>query len=370
MRLGIAGCGWIVEREHAPALLEAKNVEVVAVADVAPERARLVGKIFDLPERDCLDDARKLIERSDIDAISIATPPNVRTELVALAAASGKHIICEKPLSTTLADADEMIEVCARAGVKLLVFHNYLYFPETRLARKLIAEGEIGEVLATEITGFGARPWEGTESFRPGWRRNLEAAGGGALMDVAVHAVYLTEAYHGRPVDSVSAVVRYDESGVDTAGYCRFGLGSGIGMLGVAWEEGGASLNIMGTEGHISFVFDEHMGYYGVPARTVRLFPDSGRPSRSWYMPFGRPFFTAELFEDIAATIAGDGCYPAVGEDARRAVEVVFAAYRSAATRSIVELPLPKDELYRKGLAGLASAVSGTSAGGVGVTTS
>jgi predicted dehydrogenase len=355
MRLGIVGCGWIVEREHAPALRGAKGVDVVAVADVVPERARLVGRYLDLEERDCLDDPRRLIERSDIDAVSIATPPNVRIELVKLAAASGKHVICEKPLATTLAAADEMIECCVRAGVRLLVYHNYLYFPETKLARQLIAEGEIGEVLATDITGFGARPWEGTEAFLPGWRRVVSQAGGGALMDVAVHAIYLTEAYHGRPVDSVSAEVRYDATGVDIAGYCRFALGSGVGLLGVGWGQGGATLSIMGTEGHISFVFDEHMGYYGVPARAVRLFPASG-PSRSWYMPWARMFFTAELFEDIGATIDGNGGrYPAAGEDARRAVEVVFAAYRSAATQQIVKLPLPRDDFYRNGVVDLRS---------------
>ena len=355
MRLGIIGCGWIVEREHAPALRGARGVEVVAVADPVPERARLVGRSFGLAESDCLGDPRRLIERNDIDAVSIATPPNVRTELASLAAASGKHVVCEKPLATTLAAADEMIQLCASAGVRLFVFHNYLYFPETKLARQLIAEGEIGEVLATDITGFGSRPSEGNEAFLPGWRRKLSHAGGGALMDVAVHAIYLTEAYHGRTVDSVSAEVRYDSSGVDVAGYCRFGLGSGVGLLGVAWEEGGASLSIMGTEGYISFVFDEHMGYYGFPARAVRLFPASG-PSRTWYMPFGRTWFTAELFEDIAKTIEGGGeYYSATGEDGRRAVEVVFAAYQAAATQTVVSLPLAKDELYRDGLAALHS---------------
>jgi predicted dehydrogenase len=358
MRLGIVGCGWIVEREHAPALRSARGVDVVAVADLATERARLVGAMFGLKEDACFTEAQRLIERNDIDAVSIATPPNIRTELVALAAASGKHVICEKPLATTLAAGDEMIECCARFGVQLFVYHNYLYFPETRLARKLIGAGEIGEVLATEVTGFGARPWEGTEAFVPGWRRVVSHAGGGALMDVAVHAIYLTEAYHGRSVDKVSADVRYDASGVDVAAYCRLGLGPGIGQLGVAWGQGGASLSIMGDAGHISFVFDEHMGYYGAPARAVRLFP-AGGPSRSWYMPVVRTFFTPELFEDIAATIEGtDNRYPARGEDARRAVEVVFAAYRSAATQAVVELPLQRDTLYNKGLAGLQEARS------------
>jgi hypothetical protein len=76
-------------------------------------------------------------------------------------------------------------------------------------------------------------------------------------------------------------------------------------------------------------------------------------------MPFVRTFFTPELFEDIAKTIEGGGeCYPATGEDARRAVEVVFAAYQAAATKTVVGLPLPKDELYRNGLMALHSSAA------------
>jgi predicted dehydrogenase len=273
-----------------------------------------------------------------------------------MAAAAGKHVICEKPLATTLAEADALVDSCSSAGVRLAVYHNYLYFPETILTRELIASGAIGDVVATELSGYGARPWEGTSAYRPGWRRQGADAGGGALMDVAVHAVYLTEAYHGRTVEAVSADVRYDEAGLDVAGYCRLRLGEGVGVLNVAWGLGGAAVRIMGTRGHIAFVFDENMGYYGAPARAVRCSTE-GEPTRTWYMEIGRPFFRTPMFEDIGATFDGrSSAYPVTGVDGRRAIETIFAAYRSAVTGHEVALPLPVDDLYTQGLSALRAA--------------
>ena len=330
----------------------------MAVADLATERARLVGAMFGLKEDACFTEAQRLIERNDIDAVSIATPPNIRTELVALAAASGKHVICEKPLATTLAAGDEMIECCARFGVQLFVYHNYLYFPETRLARKLIGAGEIGEVLATAGDRLRRSPLGGDRGVcswmaprcQPRWRRGLD--GRRCSRDLFDGGLPWPIRRQGQCRRSI----RRQRCG--RRGLLPFRSWSGHRPARCRLGTGGASLSIMGDAGHISFVFDEHMGYYGAPARAVRLFP-AGGPSRSWYMPVVRTFFTPELFEDIAATIEGtDNRYPARGEDARRAVEVVFAAYRSAATQAVVELPLQRDTLYNKGLAGLQEARS------------
>lgn len=352
MRLGLIGCGWIVEREHVPALLEGSGFQVVAVADISAQRARLVGALAGLAERDCYDDPFALLRRGDVEVVSIATPPNARVELVRAAAAAGKHVVCEKPLATTLAHADEMIETCRSADVNFTVYHNYLYFPETILARELIASGAIGTVVATEISGHGARPWAGTDAYQPGWRQRVGDAGGGALMDVAVHAVYLTEAYHGRPVDAVSASVRY-EDGIDVAGYCRLRLGEGVGLINIAWGHGGATLRIIGTDGHIEFVFDEHMGYYGAPARAVRC-TTSGEPTRTWYPQLGRPFFRAPMFDALAAAFAGDpDAYPVTALDGRRAIETIFAGYMAAATSAEVALPMAEDDMYTRGLPAL-----------------
>ena len=140
MRFGLIGCGWIVERDHIPAMLQSERVDIVAVADVSPERARLAGRIAGLPESACLTDYRALLDRSDVDIVSVASPPGTRLKIVRDAAAAGKHIVCEKPFALSLADADEMIAACEAADVTLGIYHNYLYYFEHRLASRLITE--------------------------------------------------------------------------------------------------------------------------------------------------------------------------------------------------------------------------------------
>lgn len=363
MRIALIGCGWIVERSHVPALRDAEGVEVVAVADTSLERAWIVARALGLPASACTTDHRDLLARADVDAVSIATPPASHRPLVEEAAAAGKHVICEKPLATTLADADAMIGACAQAGVQLALFHNYLWYPETQEALRLIREGAIGEVVATEVSGFGARPWVGAEQGAPGWRHRLGASGGGALMDAGVHALYLTEAYHGAPAERIGATIRRGEDGVDTWAFCQLHFpGGGLGMVNVAWGEGDGRLSIMGTEGHITFLFDEGNGYYGMPARGFKV-GRVGGDTRVWHRPLTwYRLFAPEIFSDFAAAVDGEdpSRYATHGAEGRRAIELALAAYRAGeegGAGGLVSLPLPSsDPVYAGGFAALAAA--------------
>ncbi|ADB53418.1 Gfo/Idh/MocA family protein [Conexibacter woesei] len=357
MRIALIGCGWIVERSHVPALRDAVGIEVVAVADTSIERAQIVAKALGLPQSACTTDHRALLDRADVDAVSIGTPPDSHRALVEEAAAAGKHVLCEKPLATTLADADAILAACERAGVQLGLFHNYLWYPETQEALKLIREGAIGEVVATEISGFGLRPWVGAEQGAPGWRHRLGSSGGGALMDAGVHALYLTEAYHGAPAERIGATVRRGDDGVDTWAFCQLHFpGGGFGMVNVAWGEGDARLSIMGTEGHITFLFDEGTGYYGMPARGFKV-GRVGSDGRIWHRPLTwYRLFMPELFSDFAAAVdhGEPSRYAAHGAEGRRAIELALGAYRAAEEGATVALPLTAaDPVYERGYAAL-----------------
>jgi predicted dehydrogenase len=359
MRIALIGCGWIVERSHVPALRDATGIEVVAVADRSPERAQRVAALLGLDASAIHTDHEAVLARSDVDAVSVATPPSSHREIVCAAAQAGKHVLSEKPLATTLADADAMIDACAAAGVLLGLFHNYLWYPETRHALKLIADGAIGEVVATDISGFGTRPWVGAQEGQPGWRHEVGASGGGALMDAGVHALYLTEAYHGTPAERISATVRLGPDGVDTWAFCQLQFaGGGFGAVNVAWGEGDGRLSIMGTEGHITFVFDEGNGYYGMPARAVRL-ARVGHETRIWNRPLSwYRLFEPALFSDFAAAVDGGDWsrYGADGRAGRRAIELALGAYRAAADGGPVALPLaPSDPVHAGGYTALAS---------------
>jgi predicted dehydrogenase len=357
VRLGLIGCGAIAELGHVPTLLRSDVATIVATADISASRARHLGQQAGIEGKDCVSDYRRLLERSDVDAVSVATPPSTHREIVEAAAEAGKHVICEKPLALTLADADAMIDVCRQRRVTLAVYHNYLYHPETVLARKIIDEGSIGEPIATEIAGLGARPSLGVAEYRPDWRWTVGDAGGGALMDIGVHAFYLTEAYHRRHVTSVLASVRYGETGVDVAAFCQLRLAERVGIVNVAWAHGNAALTVLGTEGSLSFVYDEGNGYFGSPARGIRV-RSLGRPSTTHYLPPDRIWFQPNVYSDFAAAIKGSGSFSALGEDGRRMLEIAHAAYRAAVNWTPVELPLAtSDAVYSSGVAAVLNEV-------------
>jgi predicted dehydrogenase len=350
MRFGLVGCGWIVERDHIPAMLRSEKVDIVATADVAPERARLAARIAGLSDDAAYPDYRSLLERDDVDIVSVATPPSTRPQIIRDAAAAGKHIVCEKPFALSLAAADEMIAACQAARVTLAIYHNYLYYYEHRLAARLIAEGKIGEVVATEVCGLGSRPWLGAEQFRPGWRMDPELAGGGVIMDIGVHSFYLTELMHAQPAQSVMARMRFGETGVDDHAYCQLALGDATGLVNIAWGEGTARFEIDGTAGYISYVYDEGAGYFGGSVRAVRVGSAEG-PTATHHVPPGRTQFTPEIFDDLADTITGErSAFRSFGPEGRRALEIALAAYQSVADGAPAELPVaPGRPVYAEG---------------------
>ncbi|HEY3980770.1 MAG TPA: Gfo/Idh/MocA family oxidoreductase [Streptosporangiaceae bacterium] len=340
MRFGLIGCGWIVERDHIPAMLASDQVEIVATADVSADRARLAARVAGIPAGSAYSDYRALLERDDVDIVSVASPPGTRPQIITDAAAAGKHVVCEKPFALSLAAADEMIAACRAAGVTLAIYHNYLYYYEHRLAARLIAEGKIGDVVATEICGLGARPWAGAEQFRPGWRTDPALAGGGVLMDIGVHSFYLTELMHAAPARAVQARMRYMPTGVDDHAYCQLDFGAATGLVNIAWGEGTARFEIDGTAGYISYVYDEGAGYFGGAVRAVRVGTAEG-PTLTHHVPPGRTQFTPELFADLVDTITGDrDAFCSFGPDGRRTLEIALAAYESADSGVPAALPV------------------------------
>jgi predicted dehydrogenase len=359
MRFGLVGCGWIVERCHAPSMARAESVEVVAVADPSPGRADLVGDFFSLDRSARYADYRDLLARDDIDVISIGTPPTTHREIVEAAAARGVHALCEKPLALNLADCDAMISACERSGITLAVYHNYLWYTSTRKLRELIAAGAIGDVVSTEIRGLGLRPWVGNEAYRPGWRFSIEQSGGGALMDAGLHALYVTEALHSSTPVAATASMHYDHPGIDASALCQMRMASGsAATVEIGWQHGDAGIVVYGSEGFLKVVLDEQTGYYGTPARAVREFsggaPGSA-PSKAHYLPPEFNMMEPQLYRDLADSLSGGGTvYPAFGADGRRAIETALALYAGAARRSWVELPIPEDDpVYTRGVSAL-----------------
>ncbi|MCC7427746.1 MAG: Gfo/Idh/MocA family oxidoreductase [Alphaproteobacteria bacterium] len=142
IRIALIGCGYITQAEHVPALLTAQpEVAVAATVDPDPDRARAVAAPFGAPSFATLDDA---LRGAAFDAVLMATPPRSHAALIAQAAAAGRHILVEKPVAYSLAEARAAVAAVAASGVRCLVGYHRRYDDDCREARRLLAEGAIG----------------------------------------------------------------------------------------------------------------------------------------------------------------------------------------------------------------------------------
>jgi len=140
-------------------------------------------------------DWRRVIERPDVDVVDIATPGNLHHPMAMAAAAARKHIICEKPLANSLAEAKEMLHAVERAGVKHMIMHNYRKIPAVAFAKKLIEKGDLGDVY--HYHGAYLQDWIMDPQFPLVWRLEKKFAGSGALGDIGAHAVDFAHLLNG-----------------------------------------------------------------------------------------------------------------------------------------------------------------------------
>ncbi|MGW3950377.1 Gfo/Idh/MocA family protein [Streptomyces sp. NPDC004752] len=192
---------------------------------------RTVGRVFDLPRRPVLGaicgrdgaavraaadrhgwasaetDWRALIARDDIDLVDICTPGDSHAEIALAALAAGKHVLCEKPLANTVAEATAMTraaEEAAARGQLAMVGFNYRRLPATALARRMVAEGRIGTLRHVRV-GY-LQDWLVDPEFPLTWRLRKEQAGSGALGDLGAHIVDLAQYLAGERLAGVSAL--------------------------------------------------------------------------------------------------------------------------------------------------------------------
>ncbi len=181
--VGVIGCG-AIGRWHVRCVRRLPGLRLVAVADSDPS-ARQAAREFGVP---VLDSAAALLARPDVELVSICTPPGAHAALVESSAAAGKHVLVEKPLATTLADADRAIAACRRHAVQLGVVHQQRAQASILALHRLAEAGAFGRPLL----GVAHHTWfkTGAQLARDGWRGDA-GAGGGLLLDQAIHAIDL-----------------------------------------------------------------------------------------------------------------------------------------------------------------------------------
>ncbi len=182
LKFAIIGCGGITLQNHLPGLALCPDVKVSALCDSDP--ATLDRACQQTGVRVHSTRYEEIVSRDDVDAVIIATPNFLHKPIALAAAQAGKHVLCEKPLALTYADAREMAEAADRAGVRHMTAFTYRFVPAMRYLRHLADQGDLGEVYhyrSCRLQDWGTRPL--------GWRQVQKLAGTGELGDMLSHRI-------------------------------------------------------------------------------------------------------------------------------------------------------------------------------------
>jgi len=198
IKWGVIGSGGIARRRTIPeGISKANNAELSAVFDIDAKVNAEVAKEFGSKQATNIGNLLK----DDIEAVYIATPAHLHAEQVRACAEAGKHVLCEKPLGMTVAEAEEMIEACKQIGVKLGCAFMMRFVAQHQEALRLINQGKLGTpTYARAQLSCWYPPIEGA------WRQDPSTGGGGSLIDMGGHCIDLLEMFFG-PVVKVSCFI-------------------------------------------------------------------------------------------------------------------------------------------------------------------
>ncbi|MEK3725061.1 Gfo/Idh/MocA family protein [Paenibacillus sp. FSL H8-0034] len=187
VKVGIIGCGGIANGKHLPSLSKLGTVELVAFCDIVVEKAHKAAKQYGVAGAKVYEDYTELLKDGSIDVIHVCTPNDSHAEISIAALESGKHVMCEKPMAKTAADARRMVEVAKRTGKKLTVGYNNRFRPDSLYLKQVASNGDLGDIYFAKAHAIRRRAV-------PTWGVFLdeEKQGGGPLIDIGTHALDLT----------------------------------------------------------------------------------------------------------------------------------------------------------------------------------
>lgn len=320
VRWGILGCGWITSDVIAPTLAAMPGVVLQSACSRDEDRAAQLCAPFGAKP---YANEQEFLADPELDAVFVATPNHRHVDDVLACAAAGKHVLCDKPLAPTAADAQRAVAACSQAGVKLGVGYQMRFDPIHREVQRRVAHGEIGRIAYGHVQACFRYPFPPSE-----WRRHLASAGGGwATADLGTHLVDLLLWILG-PVGEVQAQMDNGAYGYETEDICsavlRFQSGTMVTLTCATAVT--APRTELAFYGDNSSVIAEDTIGVGVEGRL--LSGQDGRLSIEQTLGGASPYqLELQAFSDA---IRQDQAPPVPGEAGVAAAEVLDAIRQSA----------------------------------------
>src|SRR5688500_705998 len=324
---------------HLDAIERIDGLQLSAVCDVDETRAKEAGTRAGVPWFRSLEE---MLSTAECDAVAICTPSGLHPAHGILAAAAGKHVICEKPMAISLAGADSLVQACDAAGVTLFVVKQNRLNPPIQLIKNAIDKGRFGRIYLANTTVRWSRPQEYYDQAP--WRGTWEFDGG-AFMNQASHYVDLIQWLVG-PVESVVAktatLARRIETEDTGVAVLRFRSGA-LGVIEVTMltypKNLEGSLTLLGERGTI------RIGGTAVNRIEHWVFADSDEDDALVPQVATNPssvygFGHAGYYRNVLAVLRGEAAPETDGRAGRKSLELILGIYESAKTGRDVPLPL------------------------------
>ena len=305
---------------------------VTAVADPTLARLSLIGDRFGVPPAARFGDYRDLLRSGLVDAVDIAVPHRYHAPVCLAAARTRTPFLSEKPLATSLGQADEIIAEVERIGIPAGIMHNYLNQPRTAAARAAVAAGRIGRPFLFRMESLGSSWYPGAAGYDPDWRSRRQESGGGALLDNGYHNLYTAEALIQSPVTHVCARVgtHVQKQDVDDTATVMLGHASGATSLIVAAWSAASAARVNEIHGELGSIrLDGESAVLHVGGSSEVLEPPAGADAAGF----------DPIFRRFADAVRGDAPPLHTLAEARRNLALVMAGYDSAIANQIVNVP-------------------------------
>lgn len=187
VKIGIIGCGGIANGKHMPSLKQVDGVEMVAFCDLVVEKAQKAAMEYGTSDAKVYTDYRELLKDPEIEVVHILTPNRSHADITIDALHAGKHVMCEKPMAKTAADAKRMLNAARETGKKLTIGYQHRQKAASQYAKQMINGGELGDIYYANCYAIRRR---GTPNW--GVFLNEYEQGGGPIIDIATHSLDLT----------------------------------------------------------------------------------------------------------------------------------------------------------------------------------
>jgi predicted dehydrogenase len=331
LRVAIMGLGSYGTRV-AEAMQNCTRAKLTGVISGTPSKITAWQSKYDIPDKNCYnyENFDHVKDNPDIDAVYVITPNALHHDEVIRVAKAGKHVICEKPMAVNPQEAQEMIDACNKAGVKLLVGYRMHFEPHTLEVIRMRKDGEFGQI----------RFFQGLSGFTIGdpnqWRLNKALSGGGSMMDIGIYSVNGARYMVGEdPVWITAQEAKTDpvkfKDGIDETIQFQFGFPSGA----VA-----SCLSTYNMNNLDRFFLDAEKGYAELSPAT-NYGPIRGRTNKG---ELDQPVTIHQAVQmDEMAAIIFDGKQPTVpvdGYEALKDLKLIAAIYEAARTGKKVRIAL------------------------------